>query len=141
MNSETRGLWIGSLAFSKETEMNARLFLAALAAIALAMPLASMAGPDMSQQALIQKAQQAKKELAAAQAASGTERQKMMEAHMKMMDDIMAQMQKAKPGGGMTPEQMRDWIDEHMKLMNEMMGQMMEEHHMMMQGMSGTVKK
>lgn len=123
--------------------MNAKFFVAALAAVALAMPLASIAGPDMSQQALIQKAQQAKKELAAAQAANGAERQKMMETHMKMMDDILAQMQKAKPGGAMTPEQMRDWIDEHMKLMNEMMGQMMDEHHMMMQGMgmSGMDKK
>jgi hypothetical protein len=59
-----------------------------------------------------------------------------METHMKMMEDVMAQMQKAKPGPGMTPEQMREWIDEHLKLMNEMMGQMMDEHHMMMQGMS-----
>jgi len=66
----------------------------------------------------------------------------MMETHMKMMQDIMAQMQKAKPGASMTSEQMRDWIDEHLKLMNELMGQMMEEHHMMMQniGMSTTGK-
>ena len=107
------------------------------AAVALALPLATMAGPDSSQQAMIQKVQQAKKELAAAQAAAGAERQKMMETHMKMMEDIMAQMQKAKPGAGMTPEQMREWIDEHLKLVNEMMGQMMDEHHMMMQGMPG----
>jgi hypothetical protein len=120
-----------------------KLFIAALAGIAFLMPLASMAGPDESQRALIQKAQEAKKELAAAQAAAGAERQKMMQEHMKMMDDIMAQMQKAKPGAGMTPEQMREWIDEHMKLMNEMMSQMMAEHHMMMQGMgmSGMTKK
>ena len=114
---------------------NTKLFVAVLAAVALALPLATMAGPDSSQQAMIQKVQQAKKELAAAQAAAGAERQKMMETHMKMMEDIMAQMQKAKPGAGMTPEQMREWIDEHLKLMNEMMGQMMDEHHMMMQGM------
>lgn len=96
-----------------------KLFIAAFAAVALALPLASMAGPDSAQQAIIQKAQQAKKELAAAQAATGAERQKMMDTHMKMMEDIMAQMQKAKPGTGMTPEQMREWIDEHMKLMND----------------------
>ena len=113
----------------------AKLFVAALAAVALVLPLVSMAGPDENQRAMIQKVQQAKKELAAAQAATGAERQKMMETHMKMMDDVMAQMQKAKPGTGMTPEQMREWIDEHLKLMNEMMGQMMAEHHMMMQGM------
>ena len=117
--------------------MNAitRILVATLGALALALPLSTIAGPDATQQALIQKAQQAKKELASAQAASGAERQKMMESHMKMMSDVMAQMQKAKPGTNMTPEQMREWIDEHMKLMNEMMGQMMDEHHMMMQGM------
>jgi hypothetical protein len=59
----------------------------------------------------------------------------MLQEHMKMMQDVMAQMQKARPGAGMTPEQMRGWIDEHLKLMNDMMGQMMSEHHMMMQGM------
>ena len=112
-----------------------KLAIAALAGMALLLPLAGMAGPDESQRAIILKAQEAKKELAAAQAATGTDRQKMMERHMKMMDDIMAQMQKAQPGANMTPEQMRSWIDEHMKLMNEMMGQMMQEHHTMMQGM------
>jgi uncharacterized protein YicC (UPF0701 family) len=120
-----------------------KLFVAALAAVALALPATSMAGPDGAQQNIIQKAQQAKKELAAAQAATGPERQKMMESHMKMMEDVMAQMQKAKPSPGMTPEQMREWIDEHLKLMNEMMGQMMDEHHMMTQGMGmpGMAKK
>lgn len=63
-----------------------------------------------------------------------------------MMQDMMAQMQKAKPRDGMKPEQMREWMDEHMKLMQEMMGQMMGEHRMMMQGggmqgMSGMGKK
>ena len=112
-----------------------KLFVAALAAVTLALPLASMAGPDGAQQAIIQKAQAAKKELAAAQAATGADRQKMLEAHMKTMQEIMAQMQKAKPGAGMTSEQMRGWIDEHLKLMDEMMGQMMTEHHMMMMDM------
>jgi len=119
--------------------MNAitKILLATLGTLALVLPLSTIAGPDGTQQALIQKAQQAKKELAAAQAATGVDRQKMMETHMKMMSDVMAQMQKAKPGASMTPEQMREWIDEHLKLMNELMGQMMDEHHMMMQGMGG----
>jgi hypothetical protein len=104
-----------------------------LGAVLIALPLSIVAAPDSTQQAMIQKAQQAKKELVAAEAASGAERQKMMQEHMKMMQDIMTQMQKAKPGTGMTPDQMREWIDEHMKLMNEMMSQMMAEHHMMMQ--------
>lgn len=119
---------------------------AILAVFALAMPLSGFAAPDEAQKQLIQRAQEAKKKLAAAQSAQGPERQKMMQEHMKMMQDMMAQMQKAKPRGGMTPDEMREWIDEHMKLMREMMGQMMDEHHMMMQGggmqgMKGTGKK
>ena len=125
--------------------MNAikRIVVMSLGLFVLAFPLFSAAGPDSSQQAVIQKVQQAKKELAAAQAAAGAERQRMMEAHMKMMSEVMTQMQKAKPDASMTPAQMREWIDEHMKLMNEVMGQMMDEHHMMMQGagMQGMMKK
>lgn len=120
-----------------------KLFIAALAGAVLALPLVSVSAPDEAQKQLIQKAQEAKKKLEAAQAAKGAERQKMMQEHMKMMQEMMAQMQKAKPRAGMTPDQMREWIDEHMKLMNEMMSQMMSEHHMMMQttGMPGTGKK
>ena len=36
-----------------------------------------------------------------------------------MMRDMTAQMQKAKPRAGMTPEQMREWMDEHLKLMDQ----------------------
>ncbi len=119
------------------------LSVALFGALVLAFPLSSVAGSDGTQQLIMQQAQQAKKELAAAQAATGAERQKKMEAHMQMMSDVMAQMQKAKPAPGMSPDQMREWIDEHMKLMNELMGQMMDEHHMMMQGggMPGMGKK
>ena len=111
-----------------------KLFAATIASVLLALPFAGVAAPDESQKALIQKAQDAKKKLAAAQAASGAERQKMMQEHMKMMQATMAQMQKAKPGAGMSPEQNREWIDEHLKLMREMMSQMMGEQQMMMQG-------
>ena len=113
-----------------------KLLIAGLAGFALALPLAGMGAPDETQKQIIQRAQEAKKKLSAAQAAQGAERQKMMQEHMKMMQDMMAQMQKSKPRAGMTPEQMREWMDEHMKLMQDMMGQMMEEHHMMM-GMQG----
>jgi len=112
-----------------------KLLTAMIAGLIFALPVSGFAAPDATQKALIQKAQEAKKKLAAAQAASGAERQKMMQEHMKMMQDMMAQMRKAKPRGGMTPEQMREWMDEHLKLMDQMMGQMMDEHHMMMQGM------
>ena len=113
-----------------------KLLSAMLAILVLTIPLSSTAAPDEAQKQLIQRAQEAKKKLAAAQAVQGAERQKMMQEHMKMMQDIMTQMQKAKPRGGMKPEEMRDWIDEHMKLMQDMMSQMMDEHHMMM-GMGG----
>ena len=111
-----------------------RILIAVVAGLAIAMPMLGTAAPDEAQKQMIQRAQEAKKKLAAAQAASGVERQKMLQEHMKMMQGVMTQMQKAKPGGGMSPQQMREWIDEHMKLMQEMMGQMMDEHHMMMQG-------
>lgn len=114
-----------------------KLLATLIAGFVFALPFTGIAGPDAAQQALIQKAQDAKRKLAAAQAAAGAERQKIMQEHMTMMRDIMAQMQKAKPGDAMSPQQMREWIDEHMKLMQEMMGQMMDEHHMMMPGMSG----
>ena len=112
-----------------------KLLIAILAGLALAMPLATMSAPDEAQKQLIQRTQDAKKKLAAAQAAQGAERQKMMQEHMKMMQDMMAQMQKAKPKDGLSPQQMKEWIDEHMKLMDQMMSQMTDEHHMMMGGM------
>ncbi|MCU0898694.1 MAG: hypothetical protein MUC55_14520 [Burkholderiales bacterium] len=102
--------------------------------LALAMPLSGFAAPDETQKQIIQRAQEAKQKLAAAQAATGAQREKMLQEHMKLMEEMMAQMRKAKPGEGMTPQQMREWMDEHMKLMDQMMGQMMDEHHLMMQG-------
>ena len=112
-----------------------RIFLTALAGLALALPLAGFGAQDDTQKMLIQRSQETKKKLAAAQAASGAERQKMMQEHMQMTQEVMAQMRKAKPREGMSPQQMREWIDEHLKLMDQMMGQMMDEHHMIMQGM------
>ena len=112
-----------------------KLLIATLAGLAFALPLITMSAPDEAQKQLIQRAMDAKKKLAAARAAQGPERQKMMQEHMTMMRDMMAQMQKAKPKDGLSPQQMKEWIDEHMKLMDQMMSQMMDEHHMMMGGM------
>jgi ABC-type transporter MlaC component len=111
-----------------------KLLIAALTGFALMAPPAGFAAPDEIQKQMIQRVQEAKQKLAAAQAATGAQRQKMMQEHMKLMQDMMAQMRTAKPSEGMTPQQMREWIDEHLKLMDQMMGQMMDEHHMMMQG-------
>ena len=82
-----------------------KLLAVLIAGLAIALPLTGMAGPDASQQALIQKAQDAKKKLAAAQAATGAERQKMMQEHMKMMQDMMAKQGMSMgsgAGGGMS---------------------------------------
>jgi hypothetical protein len=118
-----------------------KTLLAAAVSAFLLTTMTANAAPDEAQKQLIQRAQEAKAKLSAAQSVQGAERQKMMQEHMKMMQDMMAQMQKAKPAGGMKPEQMKEWIDEHMKLMHEMMSQMMGEHHMMMQGMGGGMGK
>jgi len=112
--------------------MMKKMLIAVLMGLAMAVPLAGFAAPDEAQKILVQRAQEAKQKLAAAQAASGAARQKLMQEHMKLMQEMMKQMQAAKPKEGMTPQQMREWIDEHMKLMDQMMGQMMDEHHMMM---------
>ena len=116
------------------------LLAAAFCAFTL-MGTGALAAPDETQKQLIQRTQEAKKKLTAAQASSGAERQKLMQEHMKMMREMTAQMQKAKPRADMTAEQMREWMDEHLKLMDQLMGQMMDEHHMMMQGMGGMGKK
>lgn len=112
-----------------------KLLIAAVTGLALAMPLAGFAAQDENQKMMTQRVQEAKRKLAAAQAAAGAERQKMMQEHMKLMQEMMGQMRAAKPREGMSPQQMREWIDEHLKLMDQMMGLMMDEHHMMMQGM------
>jgi hypothetical protein len=114
-----------------------RLLIAMLAGAGFALALPGLAAPDETQKQLMQRAREAKQKLQGAQAAKGAERHKMMQEHMKMMQTMMAQMQKAKPREGMSPEQMREWMDEHMKLMHEMMDQMMGEQRMMMGGGMG----
>ncbi len=101
----------------------------------IGLPLASLAGPDQTQRMMIERIQAQKQKLAAAQAAQGVERQKLMAEHMKMMQETMGKMPAMKPGSDMSPKDNDEWMAEHQKLMEQMMGQMMEEHHMTMQGM------
>lgn len=110
--------------------------LIAIAALAfMALPLVSRAAPDAAQRDVIQRMQEQKQKLNAAQAAQGAERQKLMAEHMKMMRETMGKMQTMKPRADMSPKEKDEWMAEHQKLMEQMMGQMMDEHHMMMQGM------
>ena len=91
------------------------------------------AGPDENQRMMTQQIMQAKQKLAAAEAAQGAERQKMMQEHMAMMQQTMGEMQKMKARDDMTPAEQKEWIAQHQKLMDMMMGQMMDEHHLMLQ--------
>lgn len=109
-----------------------RKFLSALAALALAGPVLVYAAPDESQKQLMQRSAEARSKLSAAQAAQGTQRDKMLQEHMEMMGQMTKQMNAARPGPNATPQQLREWIDEHMKLMDQMMGQMMDAQRMMM---------
>lgn len=93
---------------------------------------AALAGPDFSQQQMIQQVMKAKQKLKEAEAAKGAERQKLMGEHMKMMQESMKKMQDMTPKAGMSMKEHEDWINEHQKLMSQMMEQMMGEHHMMM---------
>jgi len=107
-----------------------------LALIAFAaIPLATFAGQDESQRQVTQRLQEQKMQLAAIEKAQGAERDKLMQAHMKMTQETMGKMQAMKPREGMTPQEQKEWMTEHQKLMEEMMGQMMTEHMILMKGM------
>lgn len=95
---------------------------------------ASFAGQDEAQRLVTQRLQQQKMQLVAAAKAQGAERDRLLQAHMKMMQETMGKMQAMKPREGMTPQEQKEWMDEHQKLMEQMMDQMMEEHHIIMQG-------
>ena len=107
---------------------------AALIAFA-AIPLSSLAAQDEGQRLITQRLQEQKLKLAAAEKAQGAERDRLMQDHMRMMQETMGKMQSMKPRDGMTPQEQKEWMAEHQKLMQLMMDQMMTEHHMMMQGM------
>ena len=110
-----------------------------LATVALfafaALSVTAFAAQDEAQRQMTQRLMQQKQLLAAAEAAQGAERDKLMLEHMNMMQETMGKMQAMKARDGMSPQEQKEWIAEHQKLMDEMMGQMMQEHHLLMQGM------
>ena len=108
------------------------LVTAALFAAAASTSFVANAGPDESQRMMMQNIQAAKQKLAAAEAAQGAQRQKLVQEHMTMMQGTMGKMQAMKPADTMTAEQQKEWIAEHQKLMEALMGQMMDEHHLLM---------
>jgi biopolymer transport protein ExbB/TolQ len=92
----------------------------------------AFAAPDASQQMLLKRIQESKLKLQAAEAAQSTDRQKLMEQHMKMMEETMGTMRNMTPRKGMTMQEHEEWMSEHQKLMQQIMEQMMDEHHSLM---------
>jgi uncharacterized protein YicC (UPF0701 family) len=117
-----------------------RKFLAVAAALALAGPTLVLAAPDEVHKQLMQRSIEARRKLEAARGAQGAERSKLMQEHLALMDQMMKQMNSARPGPNASPPQMREWIDEHMKVMDEMLKQMMQGERMMMMGSDGGAK-
>ena len=118
--------------------------IATVALIALAaVPLATFASQDEAKRQITQRRQEQKLKRAAAEKAQGAEGEKLMQEHMKMMQQTMTKMQAMRPREGMTLQEQKEWMAEHQKLMDQMMDQMMTEHHMMMQGnpMQGMPRK
>ena len=121
--------------------MKRRFLVAVAAAMLLAGPMLTYAAPDEAQKQLMQRSAEAKRKLDAAQAAQGTQRDKLLQEHMDLMSQMMKQMHSARPGPNATPQQMREWIDEHLKVMDQMMSQMMEGERMMMAPGGGQMMK
>ncbi len=96
------------------------------------LPVSTWAGPDFQQKQLYQSIHEAKMKLKEVEAAKGSERQKLLAQHLKMMQDVMDKMKAMKPKPGMSMQEHEEWISEHQKLMEAVFGQMMKEHHMLM---------
>ena len=117
-----------------------RTFLAATALLALTGALPAHAGPDEAQRQLMQRSAEGRRKLEAAQNAQGAQRDKLLQEHVALMQQMTSQMTSARPGPNATAPQMREWIDEHLTLMGDMMKQMMQGERMMM-GSHGPMMK
>jgi len=96
-------------------------------------PLPGRSAPDEAQQQILRYFIQSSQKLARAEKAEGEERYRLMDEHMRDMQQALEQMRAAKPRGGMTPEQQSEWIAEHQRLMDQAMEQMMMQYHLLMQ--------
>ncbi|OIQ84902.1 hypothetical protein GALL_332620 [mine drainage metagenome] len=93
----------------------------------------AIAAQDMFQQEINQRLMKSRQQLNEIKASKdATERQKLLSAHMKTMQETMEKCRAMKPKVGMSEKERDDWFNEHQKTMDDMMGQMMEEHRMMM---------
>lgn len=109
-----------------------RTTLALVAALtAAALSGAALAAPDQVQIEMVRRATEAKQALARAQAARGTERDRMIDEHMAFTRTLLDQMRRAQPAAGLSAAQQREWVDEHLRLMQELLQQMDEMHQLM----------
>ncbi|PPC79870.1 MAG: hypothetical protein CTY35_12105 [Methylotenera sp.] len=93
----------------------------------------AIAGMDEAQRQLIQRVTKAKQVQQQAQAAQGTERQKLLENHMKMMHENMDSCRSMKPKAGLTDKERDEWFAEHQKMMGEIMDQMMIDYKLIVE--------
>jgi hypothetical protein len=107
--------------------------LAAMLAATLAVPVNVLAGPDTLQRMLLDRMAQAKKKQEEAEKAKGTDRQKLMQEHMRMMEQNMKEMQAMRPHKGMSMKEHEEWIAQHQKIMDQMLEQMVKDQKMLME--------
>ncbi|HEX9626335.1 MAG TPA: hypothetical protein VGA00_05300 [Acidiferrobacterales bacterium] len=84
---------------------------------------------------LQQRMLESKRALEKAEQAKGGEQQRLMQEHMKAMDENMKLMRDMKPAKpNMTITEREEWMMEHQKLMQLMLEQMQREHELSMHG-------
>ena len=116
----------------KKSIINTLITTVFIASLGFAATSAIARGPDFEQQRLMVQVLQARQKLQQAEAAKGTEQQKLMGEHIQMLHDDMVACREMKPKAGMTESERDAWFAEHQKIMDDMMGQMMEEHKVKM---------
>jgi hypothetical protein len=104
-------------------------------ALGILLPSAAFAGQDSGQRMLQQRMLESKRALEKAEQAKGGEQQRLMQEHMKAMDENMKLMRDMKPAKpNMTITEREEWMMEHQKLMQLMLEQMQREHELSMHG-------
>ncbi len=111
--------------------------LLSMIAMSVFLPTATWAGPDPAQRLLQERMHESQKKLEQAEQAKGAERERMMQEHMKTMDENMKRMRDmTPPKSGMSVKERDEWMMEHQKIMQMIMDQVKREHDLTMKTMS-----
>ena len=116
----------------KKSIINTLITTVFIASLGFSATTALARGTDFEQQRLMVQVLQARQKLQQAEAAKGTEQQKLMGEHKQMLHDDMVACREMKPKAGMTESERDAWFAEHQKIMDDMMTQMMEEQKVKM---------